>query len=193
MLVDKVGRRPLLIISYIGSSIFLAIVGTYFYFQEVIGIDNEGSNPLRYITFIGIILANVISTMGFDSLVFVIPAEIFPINIKSKAMTSLNIFGGCLSFIIIKGYQEIKEFSGLYGVFWFFGSAALLGGIFSYFIVPETKGKSLAEIQMELQGLSNDDSSERLNNLNGVLDLEHDKEMKELADVKSDEKNARLS
>lgn len=159
LLVDKVGRRPLLITSYIGSSVFLATVGANFYYQEVIGTPNESSNPLRYITLVGIIGANVVSTMGFDSLVFVIPAEIFPINVKSIAMTALNIFGGCVTFVMVKGYQELKDVSGLYGVFWFFAASSFVGGVFSYCVVPETKGKSLREIQMEFQGVNYDDDA----------------------------------
>lgn len=162
-LVDKVGRRPLLIFTFIGTSISLAIVGIYFYFQEVVGIKNEASNPYRYITFIGIILSNFLSTLGYDSLIFVIPAEVFPINVKSIAMTCLNIFGGCMNFVAVKGYQEVKDLTGLCGVFWYFSIASLFGAIFSFFVVPETKGKSLREIQIELQGNIYDESEENLN------------------------------
>lgn len=167
---------------------FLAIVGAYFYYKDVIGIDNESANPLRYITLVGIICANIISTMGFDSLVFVIPAEVFPINVKSIAMTALNIFGGCVTFVMVKGYQEVKDRSGMYGVFWVFAASAFAGGVFSYFVVPETKGKSLSEIQMELLGVNYD---EACSSLNGVSNEKKDSnacEITELKDLCEDKK-----
>ncbi|KAJ0177090.1 hypothetical protein K1T71_007099 [Dendrolimus kikuchii] len=163
LFVDKIGRRPLLILSYFGTSLCLATVGVYFYYQEVVGIENESSSPYRHITFIGIILGTVLSTLGFDSLIFVIPAEIFPINVKSIAMTSYNIFGGCMNFVAVKGYQEVKNLAGLHGVFLYFAVSALIGSVFSYFVAPETKGKSLRQIQIELQGNIYDEGEESLN------------------------------
>lgn len=48
------------------------------------------------------------------------------------------------------------------GVFWIFGSIAFIGGVFAYFFVPETKRKSLREIQVELQGQMHDEAGEKL-------------------------------
>lgn len=78
--------------------------------------------------------------------------EIFPLNVKSVAMTSLNILGGCLGMVVAKGYELIKSISGLHGVFFFFAVVSFFGAIFSFFMVPETRGKTLKEIQVILQG-----------------------------------------
>ncbi|KAF9806484.1 hypothetical protein SFRURICE_001279 [Spodoptera frugiperda] len=152
MIVDKVGRRPLLIYSYLGSCVMLATVGVYFFLQQVIGIDDESSNPFRFVVFVGIIISIVISSVGFDTLIFIIPSEIFPLNVRSVAMTVLNIFSAFMTFIVVKGYQPMEDWTGLYGVFWLYAVMACTGAIFTYVIVPETKGKSLREIQVELQG-----------------------------------------
>lgn len=160
-LVDKVGRRPLLIVTYICTGVTLIIVGIYFYFQEVVGIDIETSSPLRYIPFVGVFLSISLSTIGYDSLVYIIPAEIFPINVKSLAITYLNIYGGLMNFLAVKGFQNMRDWTGLYGVFWYFAAFALLGGTFSFFMAPETKGKSLREILIELQGDLYEEPEER--------------------------------
>ncbi|XP_050560725.1 facilitated trehalose transporter Tret1-like isoform X10 [Spodoptera frugiperda] len=152
MIVDRVGRRPLLIYSYLGSCVMLAMVGVYFFLQQVIGIDDESSNPFRFVVFLGIIISIVISSVGFDTLIFIIPSEIFPLNVRSVAMTVLNIFSAFITFIVVKGYQPMEDWTGLYGVFWLYAVMACTGAIFTYAIVPETKGKSLREIQVELQG-----------------------------------------
>lgn len=95
---------------------------------------------------------SIISTIGYDTVIHVIPAEVFPLNVKSIAMTSMNLFGGVVTFSSVRGYQVFKNLTGLCGVFWIFAVMCLLGAVFSYTVVPETKGKSLREIQMELQG-----------------------------------------
>lgn len=149
--VDKIGRRPLILISYIGSSCSLAVVGFCYFIQEVIAIKDYAT-IFGNIIFSGILCFCIMSTIGYDMLTFVIPAEIFPLNVKTIAMVSVNLYGGIVVFCIVKGYQIINDLTGYSGVFWFYGSMCLAGAIFSYCLVPETRGKSLRDIQMELQG-----------------------------------------
>lgn len=176
-LVDKVGRRPLLIYSFGGTGASLLVVGIYFFLVQVLNVSMHSYN---FIPFAGIISASIISSIGFQSLIIVIPAETFPLNVKAVAMTYICIFGGALNFVIAKGYQSVKDYSGLYGVFFFFAAASVFGCIFSIIYVPETKGKSLREIQIELQG----DLYEynEVKNLNDVCRDDNDgcRELKEL-------------
>ncbi|XP_072932125.1 facilitated trehalose transporter Tret1-like [Epargyreus clarus] len=151
--VDRVGRVPLLTYSYFGTGVTLVVVGIYFYFQANKQYSAESwLQPFSYVAFIGIILANVISTIGFNSITTVVHSEIFPLNVKSVAMTSLNILGGCLGMVVARGYELIKRISGQHGVFFFFAVISFAGAIFSFFVVPETRGKTLKEIQVILQG-----------------------------------------
>lgn len=164
VLVDRLGRRPLLIWSYLGTALSLFIVGVYFLIINVVLRPHHYINPFfRYIPLTGILLSNIISTLGFNSLLAVIPAEIFPLNVRLVAMASLNIFGGILGFTLAKGYQIIKDLSGLHTVFWVFAFVSLVGAVFSYFLIPETKGKNLAEIQKELQGSYYEDKDININ------------------------------
>lgn len=160
-MVDRMGRRPLLISSYLGTGLSFVIVGLYLFLFNVIRI--ESLFDYKFIPIVAITTSSVISTFGFVPLSSVIPAEIFPINVKTVAMTSLNIFGGILSFLCAKGYQNMKDLLDLHGVFWIFGSIAIFGAVFSYLVVPETGGKSLDDIQKELQGDAYVDASGKLN------------------------------
>lgn len=77
----------------------------------------------------------------------VILGEIFPTDIKCLAgsiSTSANL---TLAFISTKTYRSLAKYLGHGGVFWLYASLSLLGVVFVYFIVPETKGKSLNNIQ----------------------------------------------
>lgn len=154
LVVDRVGRRPLLVYSYMGTGASLFIVGLYFFFSEVMKINHATLTSLAFIPFVGIILTNVISTFGFSSLIHVIPAEIFPINVKAVAFTCISLFGSALGVLTGMTYQEIKDLGGLTAVFWLYAGFAFGGSAFSYFFVIETKGKCLTVIQKELQGVN---------------------------------------
>lgn len=177
------GRRSLLICSFIGTGLSLGLAGAYFFCLEMLEINEEKLAPYGIIAFIGIISSVILSTLGFNSLIYLLPAELFPLNVKSVAMTSLNIFGGFSNFGIIKMYQIGKDWIGLFGVFSIFASVALSGGIFSYFFVPETKGKSLREILVLLQGTAYDETAENLNKANREVDVNGAGEATELRQV----------
>ncbi|KAJ8728020.1 hypothetical protein PYW08_016405 [Mythimna loreyi] len=173
MIMDKAGRRPLIIYSFFSTGIFHIVVATYFLIQP------NSSPYYNYIPFIGLVFTCIISVLGYDSAVFVINAEIFPLNVKSVAMTLQNILGGFLNFLSVKGYQEMKDATGLAGVFGFYACMAIVGAIFSYFLATETKGKSLKEIQVELQGDLYDEVDEKTK-IDMVKKDEKETELKEL-------------
>ncbi|XP_045535681.1 LOW QUALITY PROTEIN: facilitated trehalose transporter Tret1 [Papilio machaon] len=151
-LVDRVGRRPLIIYSLLGTGISYAVIGFYFFLLDVVRIEHESLSPYGILTFIGILISTIVSTLGFNSVIGIVPAEIFPLNVKAVAMTSLNILGGLLGFAVGKGYQLMKNLLGLTGVFWIFAFVTFSGAVFTYFYVPETRDKSLHDIQILLQG-----------------------------------------
>lgn len=111
------------------------------------------------------------SSLGFNSVIGIIQAEIFALNIKAIALTSLCIFGGLLNFIVTRSYQIFLDLVGLCGVFWILGLFAFSGSIFSFFVVPETRGKSLRDIQILLQGDMYKFDGAQLNNKPEVSEL----------------------
>ncbi|XP_068631633.1 facilitated trehalose transporter Tret1-like [Battus philenor] len=181
VLVDRVGRRPLLIYSFVGTGLALGVVGTYFFLLNVVRIDHATLSPYGVVTFVGIITSTIISNLGFQSIAGIIPAEIFPLNVKAVAMTSLNILGGLSGFAVARGYQLTKDVLGLSGVFWIFTFVTFSGAVFTYFFVPETRGKSFHEIQVMLQG--------DLYEANGLqnMHLKEETELTKLNKVKNEE------
>lgn len=176
MIADRVGRRPLLYYTLFGSGLCLAIVSMYFYFLEVAQIEPEVLRAYCYVPVGALMGVNVIATLGFNSIIMVIPAEIFPINVKAVAMTSLSTFGGMLGFVMGKGYQEIVNTAGLFGAFCIFTGFSFGGALFVIYYVPETKGKTFEEIQIILQGdIYNEGEKDTLNQIektevNGVVE-----------------------
>ncbi|KAM3964350.1 LOW QUALITY PROTEIN: facilitated trehalose transporter Tret1-like [Aphomia sociella] len=165
VIADKVGRRPQLIYTYFGSGLSLAVVAAYFCSQEIIKIEQSRLSPYAIVVFVGIIVFSIISSLGVNSIIYTIQGEVFPLNVKLLAVTCLNIFGGIFNFSITKSYQSLKDATGMFGVFTFFTIVSFVSIVFVYFIVPETKGKSLSEIQAILQGKYYDDDVTKINKI----------------------------
>ena len=141
-LVDKAGRRILLILSGLIMAVALATVGAYFY---LLGLDeHEG---LELIPLVGLNIFMVGYSVGFASIPFVIMGELFPNqyrNILSSISSSFNL---TCTFLVIKLFGDLQGLIGMHGIFWLYGGAALIGSVFVALALPETKGKTLEEIE----------------------------------------------
>lgn len=90
------------------------------------------------------------SPLGVSSLPYVLMGELFPMNVKESGVTLMTFFGVIMAFVVSKFYQPVSDAWGLYTVFWIFGGVCLVGCLFTWAFLPETKGKSFGEIQNEL-------------------------------------------
>ncbi len=93
--------------------------------------------------------------------------EIFPADVKGFASSISGAFNWILAFIITKTFTNIRDAIGLGETFWLFSAFSVVGTVFVFFVVPETKGKSLSDIQKMLAGEKpiNNDS-----NNHGIMD-----------------------
>ena len=138
-LVDRLGRRALLLFGFIGLTCIYAILGACYYF-EVTGIA---------------MLCLVVAAIGCYSMtlapvVWVVLSEIFPNRIRGMAMAvaTFSLWTGC--FILTYTFPLLNRGLGSYGTFWLYGVICILGFIFIKTMLPETKGKSLEEIEKKL-------------------------------------------
>jgi len=160
MIIDRSGRKPLLIISSIGSACSTAMVATYFHLQYYY-VDTSN---ITLLPVTGVILYVITYSLGLASLPFTMASELFPTNVKALGnmigMMTLNI----AAFIVTKLYLVISESAGMHTPFWIFTACSLASTIFTLLYVPETKGRTLEQIQKKLHGLSKQGRVE-----NGVL------------------------
>jgi len=134
--VDKLGRRPLYLIGSAGAAISLFLTGYSFY--------SGGSNILLLVS---IILFLACFAFSIGPLKFVIAAEIFPTKVRGRAM-ALSIMVMWIADTIVGQLMPIFLASfGAAATFWFFAAFCFIAFWVVYKLVPETKGKSLEEIQ----------------------------------------------
>lgn len=89
----------------------------------------------------------VTSTFGFLTIPFTMLPELFPQRVRGVTAGLTVCLAYLLSFIAIKVYPSMLLIMGNELIFLFYGLVSLLGTVFVYFILPETKGKTLQEIE----------------------------------------------
>lgn len=147
-IVDFSGRRPLLIISLSGTALTLLANSIYLYLKGCTDIDME---PFGFISIIALLSYIIIFSVGMQTIPLLIMGEIFPTNVKAFALCLMDIYFSVTVTIISKLFHWSKDYFGLHVPFFFFTVCCIVGVVFIIFVVPETKGKTLEDIQMELR------------------------------------------
>ena len=135
-LIDKVGRKRLMLIGFGAMAIILLALVWAFSQEQINGM------------LVLVLITAYISTFGFTwgPVVWVMLSEIFPNYIRAKALaiSSFTLWLSC--FIVVLISPLLLEVSPMVN-FLFFAVFTILGFVFCYFLVPETKGKSLEQIE----------------------------------------------
>ncbi|CAH0766945.1 unnamed protein product [Diatraea saccharalis] len=146
-LVDRLGRKPLLLVSSCGVGLANIIIGAYFFMKEM---NNEFIVSLKFIPIVVIPIFIFSYTIGLATVPFAITSEIFPTHIKSKATCVIQICVALMTFAVTKLFQVVRDSLGDYVAFWGFGVLSVAGVVFILILLPETKGQSFAAIQERL-------------------------------------------
>lgn len=135
--VDKWGRKTLLLIGAAGMTICLALVGAAFYFGF-----NQG--PLILVAILAYIAFFAIS---LGPLTFVVVAEIFPTHVRGRAMSVAIFFLWVAVFAVSQTFPMLQSSVGPATTFWIYMTMSVVAFFFVWRLVPETKEKSLEEIE----------------------------------------------
>lgn len=133
--VDKWGRKPLLIVGSIGMAIGMFAISALAYF-EIIGIS----------TLVFIIIYTASFMMSWGPICWVLISEIFPNKIRGQAVAIAVAAQWAANYFISSTYPSMMEFSGAF-TYGFYGVMSVLSLIFVWKMVPETKGKTLEEME----------------------------------------------
>ncbi len=149
MLIDKLGRRPLLItglVIIVTSMILLA----YAFGSATIGADGELTNMNPTLILIGILSFVAGFGISLGPVMWVLFSELFPNRIRGIAISFCGLINSSVSFIVQLVFPWELENLGPSMTFLIYGSFAIIGLIFVIRVLPETKGRSLEQLQVEL-------------------------------------------
>lgn len=147
-LIESVGRRILVIFSGIFASISLAIVATFYYLQYL----HVSYLPMiTWLPLLGLTSFEVFCAFGVSPMPFVLLGELFPTDVKGPATACVTIITEFLLFMVTFGFEVLNKAEGIYTSFAIYAVCCFIGSLTLFFVMPETKGRNLEEIQHILE------------------------------------------
>lgn len=147
-LIDRVGRKPLLYVSTIGMTICLFGLGLSL---SLLGHDLVSSKVVIALAILAVCGNVAFFSIGIGPVCWVLTSEIFPLKVRAQA-SALGAVGNRLSSgLVAMSFLSMSEAISVAGVFFIFSAISALSIVFVYYCVPETKGKSLEEIELLFQ------------------------------------------
>jgi SP family galactose:H+ symporter-like MFS transporter len=143
VLVDRAGRRPLLLGGIAGMIVSLAVLGAGFAFSGAV----QGGNLLGLITAVGLMAYVASFAIGLGPVFWLLISEIYPLNVRGRAMSVATIANWAANFLITLTFLTLVGVLGQAGVFWLYALIGLFAWFFVFRLVPETKGLTLEEIE----------------------------------------------
>lgn len=148
-IADKIDRLVFLTISLVGCFISLLIQGAYFYAKNITDVDVE---HLKFLPALSLLLFVISYAIGIQTIPVILLSELFPTNVKAFALSISDVYFAFVATIAAKFFQITKDEYGLHVPFFTFAACCAIGLLFILLYVPETKGKSLEQIQEQLKG-----------------------------------------
>lgn len=150
LVVDKWGRRSLLLVSASVMALSSLILGIFFTIKIHSLVNISTLNGITFLPTFSLCLFVIVFSLGFGPIPWMISSEIFIPQIKSIAGAAAGTFNWGLAFIVTKFYIDLKNCIGQDAIFYVFAIISCTAVLFVYFVVNETKGKTIEEIQNEL-------------------------------------------
>ncbi|XP_078049843.1 trehalose transporter 1 isoform X1 [Augochlora pura] len=147
--IDRLGRKILLYISAVSMVLTLISLGGFFYVKDVLKSD---VSTIGWLPLASLIIYMIGFSLGFGPIPWLMMGEILPVKIRGSAASVVTAFNWTCTFVVTKAYLEMVRQMGAYGTFWLFGAIVLFGFVFVIFCVPETRGRSLEEIEKRFTG-----------------------------------------
>ena len=139
-LLDRVGRRPLLLIGISGMVLSLGVLGFDFSLHHLSGV-------LGWAAVVSLMLYVGSFAIGMGPVFWLLISEIYPLKIRGLAMSIATVANWGANFIVALTFLTMIKILGRPGTFWVYAAVGVVAWFFSYFLVPETKERSLEYIE----------------------------------------------
>jgi sugar porter (SP) family MFS transporter len=142
LLVDRVGRKPLLYIGVTGMTVALFALSYAFSHNEILG----PSLGTIAIVFLMIYIACFAFSLG--AIAWILVAEVFPLRVRGRGVAAGTLGSGISNFIVSLTFLSLIESIGSGRTFAIYGAMSIVTLLFVRFIVPETRGRDLESISI---------------------------------------------
>ncbi|XP_062548734.1 facilitated trehalose transporter Tret1-like isoform X2 [Armigeres subalbatus] len=153
LLIDTVGRIPLLIVSSVFMSLALASFGSFVYYGQTnkmlaaasFDLDAQAGNN-DWIPLLCVLVFTVAFSLGISPISWLLIGELFPLEYRGIGSSIATSFSYFCAFLGVKTFMDFQAAFGLHGTFWLYACISCVGLFFVIMVVPETKGRDLEEM-----------------------------------------------
>lgn len=139
-LIDRVGRRLLLLVGVAGMTLSLIVLGAGF-------LSNHGSPETGRITAIGLMSYVGFFAIGLGPVFWLTIAEIYPLRVRGLAMSVATVVNWTTNLLVALTFLSLVDLLGRPATFWLYAVFSAGAFVFTWRLIPETKGKTLEEIE----------------------------------------------
>ena len=147
-LIDRVGRKPMLLAGLVGMVASLVVLGLS---SEVLAKPNSPGDPAAIVTFLCLAGFIVSFAATWGPVVWTMLPEVLPLAVRGTAMGIAVMMNWAANFLVAQTFPLLLSKLGPTAVFLGYAGMGVLAGIFVVTMVTETKGRSLEEIESDLQ------------------------------------------
>lgn len=142
-LFEKIGRKTWTFISSVGVFVSFLTIALY----ESGCLWDPTQESLQWLPTICMWTGVVFSSMGISSLPWIMIGELFPASVSDFMGSAQRVTTFFVQFAVIKSFPLVAPYLGVYGMFMIFSTSGFVTIFYSLFLMPETRGKSLVEIE----------------------------------------------
>jgi sugar porter (SP) family MFS transporter len=139
-LIDRVGRRPLLLLSLAGMTLGLFVLGLAFSLSQL-------SGSLGWIAVASLMVYVGSFAVGLGPVFWLILSEIYPLRVRGRAMSVGTVANWGANLLVALSFLTLTRVLGKPATFWLYATISVGAWLFAFYLVPETKGRSLEDIE----------------------------------------------
>ncbi|HTW20516.1 MAG TPA: sugar porter family MFS transporter [Mycobacteriales bacterium] len=143
LLLDRVGRRKLLIVGTVGLTFALALLGAFF---KSTTLQSDAS----WLAVVALVIFIASFAIGLGPVFWLMIAEIFPLQLRSRAMAVCTVVNWTANFFVSYYFLSLVSAIGRPATFWLYTGFGVVATAFFLWRVPETSGRSLEQIERDL-------------------------------------------
>ncbi|CAH1111742.1 unnamed protein product [Psylliodes chrysocephalus] len=142
--IDKFGRRRMLLISSAGTGVPFIALALYFYLKYT---NSSLLDSLQWLPLIAMLALIIMYSVGLGPVPPALVNELFPHDLRAASSAIINTMVNIIVFSLNVSFPLISQAYGIHCCLWIFSSFCFIGAILIYLFLPETKGRSFKEIQ----------------------------------------------
>jgi MFS transporter, SP family, galactose:H+ symporter len=141
-LLDRIGRRPLLLYGLVGMILSLGVLGFAFTSPNL-------AQALAVISLVCVMLYVAFFAISLGPVFWLMISEIYPLKIRGRAMAIATVMNWGSNLLVALTFLSLLRSLGRPATFWLYALTGVVAWIFVYRLVPETKGKTLEQIEAQ--------------------------------------------